>query len=253
MKSDDFRVTVLVSKQREWLLRGFFHQWKKYYSTNNTGTVLPVDVVGFGDAPALPVGVEFTSLGPQEDYPVDRWSDALIEYLNRLTVSTVWLMLEDYWLTRPVNAQAIDNCFMMMFNNIDRVLRIDLTSDRVEGGKPTIEISSRGSTDFIMSAPNSSYNVSLQAGLWNREKLLQILEPGENPWEFEILGTQRLNDRLVRGEPFAVLGTRQWPVRYNGVMVRGEFTLDGSWQYPPRQFSYEDAIELQSGGFCRES
>lgn len=266
MDAGDFRVSVLVSKRREWLLRGFFRQWRKYGANlrlsledwkhpKESVSAFQVDVVGFGAEPknVLPFDAEFVSLGPQEDYPAERWSDALIKYLQSITTPVVCLMLEDYWLTRAVNTASFRDCFSMMTDNLDRTLRLDLTSDRVEGGKPTIEIGSRGTTDFIMSAPEASYNVSLQAALWNREKLLQILEPGETPWEFELLGTQRLNERLMRGEPFAVLGTRQWPVRYNGVMVRGKFDLDGSWQYPARQFSVEDATELMSGGYCDES
>lgn len=249
LKPDDFRISVLVSKQREWLLRGFFRQWLKYYDSR----YLETEVVGFGNAPQLPPKTSFYSIGAPEDYPADRWSDALIEYLKRLTVPVVVLMLEDYWLMRQVNTTVLNDCMEYALNNIDRVLRIDLTSDRVEGGRPTVELDSFGVTDFVMSSTVADYNISLQAAIWNREKLLQILEPGESPWQFELLGTQRLNERLMRGEPFAVLGTRQWPVRYTGVMVRGKFDLDGAWQYPPRQFSFADVVDLRDGGFCDES
>ena len=55
----------------------------------------------------LPSNFTFHSIGKQEDYPVDKWSDAVIKLLHELDDEVACLMLEDYWLARPVNREAV--------------------------------------------------------------------------------------------------------------------------------------------------
>jgi hypothetical protein len=57
--------------------------------------------------------------------------------------------------------------------------------------------------------------MSLQAAIWNRRNLLSLLRPGLNPWEVE-------TQTDMTAQPFRVLGTRQNPVSYANLMLKGD-------------------------------
>jgi hypothetical protein len=59
--------------------------------------------------------------------------------------------------------------------------------------------------------------MSTQAGIWNRELMLSLLEPGKNAWEVE-MHTQPPSSMRV-------LGTRQFPVRYANAINKGNIDL----------------------------
>jgi hypothetical protein len=90
---------------------------------------------------------------------------------------------------------------------------MDLTADRqyAEGLR---RIGYHEQFDLI-EAPQSQYQMSLQAGMWNRELLLELLSSlrpeNRNPWDVELVGTGIINraDHLMQ-----VRGTLQCPVRY---------------------------------------
>jgi hypothetical protein len=108
------------------------------------------------------------------------------------------------------------------------------------------EITSFMNLDVIESG-DSQYQISLQAGIWNIDNLLKILIPNETPWEVELNGTERLKSY----PDLKVYGTRQWPMKYQIVVDKGEFKRDGSWMFPPRQLSYTDFEELKGLGYVK--
>lgn len=198
-------IVTLVSDKYLWALRPFAHQFNKYWSKD-----LEVKIVGFSLPPfSLPENFSFVSLGKMEDYPAEKWSDALIKFLTSEFLSPHFiLMLEDYWLARPVDTRAIDLLGEYMSSHPE-VLRVDITADRLYAGGME-DYGYCEYLDLIRSSPQSQYHMSLQAGIWNRDLMLRYLRRGENPWEFELNGTSRLS-----GDPqVLVLGTRQRPVRY---------------------------------------
>jgi len=46
--------------------------------------------------------------------------------------------------------------------------------------------------DLYEYLPESDYLVNHQLGIWNREYMMSVLEPGESPWTNEIEGTKRV-------------------------------------------------------------
>jgi hypothetical protein len=123
-----------------------------------------------------------------------------------------------------------------MLDNPD-VIRFDLTTDRL--GDKHHDIGWFHHFDLIEAEKTATYNLSFQASIWRRELLLEVLRPGESPWESEINGSVRLN-----ATPYRVVGTRQWPMKYIIAVNKGRLALDGSWCVPPRQLSQGDLIEL---------
>lgn len=198
------RVVVLTSDKYLASVRPFAHLFNRYWSP-----LQPVTVAGFTPPTfALPENFHFHTIGAFADYPVTRWSDALLALLDQIDDAVVTLMLEDYWLTRPVNVEAVAmlDAYAQQFGY---VARIDLTTDRLYAAGAT-DYGRCGYLDLIRSDPASAYHMSMMAGVWRVEHLRRVLIPGETPWQVEIMGTQR----LAQLHDVLVLGTRQYPVRY---------------------------------------
>lgn len=205
-------INVLVMTSDKYLkaLRPFAHLFNKYWSAFQ-----PVTVAGFTPPDFdLPDNFHFLSLGKFEDYPVGKWSDALLLAIERTGFETFVLFLEDYWLRRGVNVDAVRMCddYARQFRN---VLRIDLTVDRLFAYGPQYpadvpHYGNLGYLDLIKSDPTKQYHMSLMAAVWRADNLRRVISPGQTPWQIEIDDTPRAGAQT----DLLVLGTRQWPVKH---------------------------------------
>lgn len=215
------RVFVLTSDNYLQALRPFAYLFNKYW-----GEWQQVIVGGFAEPTFdLPKNFTFHSIGNQADYPVNKWSNALIKLLDEYHDGVFCLMLEDYWLSRPVNREAITmlHDYMLQFQY---VLKVDLMTDRLYAYGMS-DYGHCGYLDLIRSDPASQYHMSLMTGLWRRDQLLRFLVPDESPWDVELKGTPRV---AAAASEVLVLGTRQAPVRHILAHRRGnpnELLLDG--------------------------
>jgi hypothetical protein len=183
-------------------LRPFAYLFNKYFSAQQE-----VFVCGFDYLPNdLPKNFRLHSLGKQADYPVGKWSNGFLKLMLDFPRDEVFLLLfEDYFLTCPVNLDAITilENYMWQFRY---VLKIDLFTDRrfAAGAAP---YGHAGFVPLVKSDPESQYHMSLMAGLWNRTRLNEVLIPDESPWEVELEGTTRLRQF---GDNVLVIGTDSW-------------------------------------------
>lgn len=231
------RTIVFTSDNHSWLLRGFFHQWKKY------GGGRGVEVAGFTKPDFLPGNVPFHSMGDFKDYPVQKWSDAIINALRRIPDERFILLLEDYWLIREVNWAAIDAADEMM-RRFWRIMRFDIAADRMFARGAEF-VDSMENVDFC--SCKGDYSLSFQASIYDRKMLLDVMRYNETPWQAEIDGSTRLNAL----NDYYVYGTYQWPMNYVIVMNKGKLDLDGQWMYPARGISAVEQMELAAAG-CLE-
>jgi hypothetical protein len=204
-------VIVSVSDKYSWALLPFAYLFNKYWSPNQR-----VIVAGYTPPNAeLPDNFYFHSIA-QPQYGKEKWCDGLVEFLEIYDRSHFVLLLEDYWLCRPVDLRVIDLAYQYMLEHPE-VLRFDLTADRLYANGVQ-DIGYYGYLDLI-SAPKSAYEMSLQAGIWNKQLLLDIIvslpENRHSAWDLEIDGTTVVNHF---SDTIKVVGTRQLPVRYaNGM------------------------------------
>lgn len=193
-------------------LRPFAWLFQKYWSPEQ-------DVLIGGFTPPdfeLPSNFTFHSIGKFEDYPVSKWTNALIKLLNEIDDTAFVLMLEDYWITRGVDRHGVQMCHAYA-EQFGYVLRIDLTLDRLFAFGPrypaeTPDYGQVGHLDLIRSEPTSQYHMSLMTGVWRRDNLLKVLQPDWDPWKVELRGTNYLQEH--HAQDLLVLGQRQWLVRH---------------------------------------
>lgn len=207
------QVIVVAAEHMYHCLNPFLYLWAKYAP----GYIEHTIICGFSKPDIEKrLAVEFYSLGKQSDWPASRWSEKLIRILDEVAEEQFVLMLEDYWLIRPVDVNAIKMLFdyAAQFQN---VLKIDLTHDRlyINGGSNFLfganTYDNCGYLDLIKSPPGTPYQMSLWAGIWNREQMKRVLVPGETAQEIELNGTSRVTDDQL------VLGTRQAPLLHGNI------------------------------------
>ncbi len=164
----------------------------------------------------LPPNFIIKSMNGGKPLPKENWSDGLIVMLQNIPDDVFVLMLEDYWLIRKVDNSGVDTLADYMRIHKD-ILRVDLTDDRQYAGD-RVDIGAWGHYDLIETPGDSPYQMSLQAGIWNRDLLMSLLRSGLNPHEVELHLSPTLNER---GD-MRVLGTRQRLVRYANLYYQGK-------------------------------
>ena len=204
---------VLTSDSYLKALRPFSHLLNKYWQPNP-----PVIIGGFSPPDfELPPNFYFHSIGPMDQFPVKRWSDALRRLLTAYPLDVFCIMLEDYWITAPVDVEAIQVAYDYMIQ-FEYVIRFDLTRDRELSGHAT-DYGKAGKLDLVRSEAGSPYHMSLMTALWRREHLMKVLIPGETPWQVELDGSNRLS---AMGDSVVVLGTKQHPIKHTAAFRHGD-------------------------------
>jgi hypothetical protein len=137
----------------------------------------------------------------------EAWSKRLRFFLQQLTTEYVLLLLEDFFLDRPVSSDSIREHLKLLHSLDGASLRLfpNPYPDYVRKGIGVIH-------------PRAAYRVSLQASIWNRSRLLDLLVDEESPWQFETRATLRSRS-LQAGfycSPVPV-------IHYRHVLERGEW------------------------------
>lgn len=199
-------VAVITSDNYSWALLPFSYLFNIFWSA-----LQPVFVFGYNPPPfLLPTNFKFISLGGT-NAPSERWSNGLISAVSRLPSHFV-LLLEDYWLVRTVDVRGVSTLHDYMIERPE-VLRMDLTADRLYAGG-MYDADYYGHYDIIETPPSTPYQFSTQAGIWNKDLMLSLLQPNKTAWETEI--------HTSVPEHMRILGTRQMPVRYANAIYKGK-------------------------------
>lgn len=224
------RVFVLTCDSYSKAVLPFSYLFNNYFSSNQE-----VIVAGYEKFPSgLPENFILHSIGKQADYPLSKWSDGLIKLLDDFKDEVFLLFFEDMWITEPVHLKETFMLYdyMMQFKY---VIKMDtFTERRYSGGVKPYGMC--GHIPLVKSDPNSQYHVSFMVGMWNRENLLKVLIPNEDPWQTELDGTSRLSSF---GDEMIVLGTESWdndpktcPIRHMLAYRNGDpnkLLLDELW------------------------
>ncbi len=112
------------------------------------------------------------------------WGKRLIRTLKAIDTEYILFMLDDFFLLEPVDQKRIEQCIEWM----DQDKEIAVFSfwrthqPNIKDGKYP---------HFEKRPQNGEYRLNCQAAVWRREKLISYIRPHEDPWQWEILGSQR--------------------------------------------------------------
>lgn len=146
------------------------------------------------------------------------WSERIYKALNFVPCDYVMVILDDFWVEKPVDGPAINQVVESMKINPD-VVNVafshmpNATIDYFVG-------------HFVRVKRSGLSMVNWQAGIWKKTALLALLRKNENPWESEIFGTERA--KKYRHNSFCCVDDNaNSPFVYNNgwLIVRGKWNL----------------------------
>lgn len=111
------------------------------------------------------------------------WSANLMQVLDQIHSRHVLYFQEDYWIMERVDGDRIAQYAALMDQHGLNYVRL------LAAPPPDAEWPHDPRLGVL--APNADYRGSLQAALWRKDVLRELLDPSESPWDFEIKGNQR--------------------------------------------------------------
>ncbi len=145
------------------------------------------------------------------------WCKILTSYLDAYPDVPILLMLEDFFLSAPVQPSLINKA-------VDQLYKLNAGCVRLypcPGGTQDY-----GDAHFAMVPKGDAYRISTQAAIWQPSYLKAIAGNFKTPWEFELDGTPLSNLAI---EPVLAFkrDVKPWPLEYlcTGI-TRGEWEPD---------------------------
>ena len=111
------------------------------------------------------------------------WSDRLITASKELSSERILLILEDFFLRSKVNSSSINDLLDLSLNENIPMLRLI--------PRPSPDLNNKIYDGLGLINPGSKFRVSTQSAIWDKDVLLDLLEPDESIWEFEHKGSIR--------------------------------------------------------------
>jgi hypothetical protein len=139
------------------------------------------------------------------------WSYRFRCMLEQIPYHHVIVLMEDYLLTQYVDTVKIDKLITYMVNEKAGCLRLYPC--------PGPDLPCLDNPEVGEISKGADYRLSLQAAVWDKQTLLELLREGESAWELELNGTKRTNDLNV---PFLCVAGDS-PISYLGGVVKGKW------------------------------
>jgi len=120
--------------------------------------------------------------------PDNNWADSAKAMVAKLPTENLLWFLDDYFLWGPVPTERVADLYVRFLKRKANYLRM-----RPSGGSDRLK--RVVDDELIELLPGVGYRTSLDNAFWRREALLNLLKPGESPWEMEFHGSRR-SDQL---------------------------------------------------------
>ena len=109
------------------------------------------------------------------------WSTSLMKILDQINQEYLFVILEDFLIVSNVNTNLFLNHFKFM---------ADEKINHMHFYSPVVPFDLKLNDDYGIYSEGAPYRVNV-FGFWNKNCLRSLLIKGENPWNFEIMGSYR--------------------------------------------------------------
>lgn len=200
----EIKAVIFGTHEYQWALWPFAHLFGKYWGGQT------VTYVGDRLAGDLPDNVEFMQVPcyTEGEWPWKHWfGNGVKESLRTFDDDVIAMFLPDHWIVEPVKMDVVKAMADYMRESRN-ALRGNLPNDtNLEGHGRIIAI--RGEVEIIVCHDihhcGKEAGTAMSPALWNREHLMELLEPHWGLWATEKLGTEKMQ----RERPYWVsVGTR---------------------------------------------
>ena len=223
----------MTSHKYHHLLPGFCYLFNEYWGEP---AIIATDTPIILD---LPDNFSIHSYSGWKPLPAHHWSSGLRRALKSIPDGLVTILLEDYYLIEPVKKDVIELGIELFHAYPNTLLRFDLTNDRRYNGKAK-DLGKYGDIDLVETPFNSEYQMSFQAGIWNRRLILSLVPGGATPWLTEV--------GIQPPEEMRVFGTKQLPVNYQNIANSGGESV----QYSYGEIPEEHMLVMRERGWVDE-
>ncbi|MEM1393602.1 MAG: hypothetical protein AAGG00_09980 [Cyanobacteria bacterium P01_H01_bin.150] len=182
---DNTQLTILVNSTDSFedCWQPFFKLFSIYWQNCQYPIVLNTDTKTFS-YPNLDIKCSQVALGESERLS---WSDCLIRCLDKIPTKYILYLQEDYFINDYVNTDIIHDFLQVMESEgCSHIRLMEIFGNRNE----PYEKSSKYPLIWKL-RQKCNYRISMQAGIWEKDRLRFYLKPNESGWEFERWGNIR--------------------------------------------------------------
>lgn len=111
-----------------------------------------------------------------KNYPLNKWSRRIRETLKEINDSEILLMIDDIFIREKVDSKRIEYLRKKLKGNI-AMFNFEKSFDSNDKESDI--------DGFKLRPKGSAYELSLMCGLWDKDKLIDILEKDSDPWSIE--------------------------------------------------------------------
>ena len=158
------KIIVLSCSKNKELFYPFWWCMQRYYPEHP-------EVIYFTDGVINPF---YKTIAVKNE--LETWTKGFREFLNQIDDEQVLLMIDDCFIRRPVDLVRIKYASNWLRGNI-ACMNFEKSWDEEDEETELIGWKKR--------KHGSSFEVSLLCGLWQKEKLLKVVERDCSPWEIE--------------------------------------------------------------------
>jgi hypothetical protein len=159
----------------------FFTLFDKYWNGTKANIMLNAETKQFSYS-----GLNITCSNVGERNPTQQlaWGECLMRCLDKISTDIILYLQEDYFINAPVDVEQINAFTEIMLER--QYSHISLVTFSNAGPWYSTKYPLLWEVD-----QKASYRISLQAGLWCKERLRLYIRRHETPWQFEVWGSKR--------------------------------------------------------------
>lgn len=137
-----------------------------------------------------------------KNYPLEKWTKRIRETLQEIDDNQIMFMIDDIFIRNKVDTKRVEEASKLVQGNVAMV-NFEKAFDSND--------ESIGVTGFKKRKHKSCYELSLMCGLWDRDKLIKILETDSDPWSVEYRQDTKGYDYLINAGDYIIdWGYRTW-------------------------------------------
>ena len=211
------KILVLSCDKDVDTFKGFHHCMEKYYP----------------DHPEVIYATE-TVVNPYykticKNYPLDKWTRRIRETLAEIDDEQILIMIDDCFIRCPVDIDRLNYVSKNLTGNI-AMFNFEKSFDRNDEECEIIGFKKR--------RHGSSYEVSLMCGLWDKEKLINVLSFADcDPWTVEFRQPNCNYDYYINNGDFII----DWGYHITGRLVG---KIKGNWCQETIDFLKSEGITI---------
>lgn len=177
------KILVLSCDKNEEIFDAFHHCMEKYYPNH----------------PEIIYAME-TKQNPYykticKNYPLEVWTKRIRETLKEINDEQILIIMDDFFIRQPVDEKRIKYASKHLKGSI-ATFCFEKSWDSNDEETPY--------KDFKRRRHGSDYEVCINCGLWQRNKLIDVLSRDSNPWDVETNQDNRGYDYLINSGDYII-------------------------------------------------